>query len=403
MVRFVASILLLAAGVNSFGGPEPSAVVARLEAGRPVTIVCFGDSLTGVYYHTGGHRAWPDLLGAGLRELYPTAALTVINAGVSGNTTGQALARMQTDVIAHHPDLAIVMFSLNDMVRGKGPDEFRSNLKLIIGRARAAHIEVVLMTPNTILPGDPDRLPQRVGDYVQIMREVANAEGVALADAYRGFEAVRAADERSWQELMSQAIHPNLFGDVLFAESAISTLTARPFHFDGLPPLANNLGDFRARAKTKRVLRIVAMKPLDETLSAVLNSLYPDVEIRLIPWESSHLSLPDLAEHARALDRFKGNAPDLVVLAIPSTARAGDAAAYFREYSAVLNAVMDFGPGGWECLAVSPEVVSPGLDAGDRTNAAIARRVCLSKDILWVERAQRDVRPAADLLAEVLR
>jgi len=37
-----------------------------MEAGQPVRIVCFGDSITGVYYHTGGRRAWCDLLGVAL-------------------------------------------------------------------------------------------------------------------------------------------------------------------------------------------------------------------------------------------------------------------------------------------------------------------------------------------------
>ena len=54
-----------------------------------------------------------------------------------------------------------------------------------IGLKEFWQIEVVLMTPNTILPGDPDRAPPRVGDYAQIMREVArlNFEGKLQAVA----------------------------------------------------------------------------------------------------------------------------------------------------------------------------------------------------------------------------
>jgi len=33
-----------------------------LSDSEPLKIVCFGDSVTGVYYHTGGRRAWPELL-----------------------------------------------------------------------------------------------------------------------------------------------------------------------------------------------------------------------------------------------------------------------------------------------------------------------------------------------------
>src|SRR5688572_16733780 len=38
-------------------------IAALLEAGeRPVKIVCIGDSITGVYYHTGGRRAYPEMV-----------------------------------------------------------------------------------------------------------------------------------------------------------------------------------------------------------------------------------------------------------------------------------------------------------------------------------------------------
>lgn len=34
---------------------------------QPITIVCLGDSVTGVYYHTGGHRAYPEMLELALK------------------------------------------------------------------------------------------------------------------------------------------------------------------------------------------------------------------------------------------------------------------------------------------------------------------------------------------------
>lgn len=43
-----------------------------LSAGRqPVTIVCLGDSITGVYYHSGGVRAYPEMLEIALQRIYP--------------------------------------------------------------------------------------------------------------------------------------------------------------------------------------------------------------------------------------------------------------------------------------------------------------------------------------------
>ena len=41
---------------------------AKLAAHEPVTIVCLGDSVTGIYYHTGGRRAYPEMIAVGLKE-----------------------------------------------------------------------------------------------------------------------------------------------------------------------------------------------------------------------------------------------------------------------------------------------------------------------------------------------
>ena len=61
------------------------AIGRQLEGGEAVRIVCFGDSITGAYYHSGGTRAWPELLEIALKRLYPGSRVEVINAGVSGS------------------------------------------------------------------------------------------------------------------------------------------------------------------------------------------------------------------------------------------------------------------------------------------------------------------------------
>ena len=89
----------------------------KLRTSQPVKIVCLGDSVTGIYYHTGGRRAYPKMIALALKTAYPQAEVTVINAGISGNTTVDTLNRLQKDVLDHKPDLVTVKFGLNDMVR----------------------------------------------------------------------------------------------------------------------------------------------------------------------------------------------------------------------------------------------------------------------------------------------
>ena len=61
---------------------------------EPVRIVCIGDSITGVYYHSGGMRAYPEMLQIALQKLHPKAKVTVRNAGISGDTSKGGLVMM---------------------------------------------------------------------------------------------------------------------------------------------------------------------------------------------------------------------------------------------------------------------------------------------------------------------
>src|ERR1700722_8073416 len=120
-LRLLLPLLALVASPHAAPPPAPArpklAVVQLLEDGEPVRIVCFGDSVTGVYYHTGGRRAWCDLLGLALERIYLNAKIEMINAGVSGNTSAEGLQRMEADVLSHNPQLVVVMFGLNDVAR----------------------------------------------------------------------------------------------------------------------------------------------------------------------------------------------------------------------------------------------------------------------------------------------
>ena len=152
----VAALVLVAlwGNVTASEPLRPERTRALLEAGgEPVRIVAFGDSITGVYYHTGGRRAWCDMLGEALRKVYPKADVRMINAGISGHTSERGLGRMERDVCAHRPHLVVVMFGMNDCT-GNNLDRFRANMAAIVTRCREAGAEVVLCTPNNVYPNE---------------------------------------------------------------------------------------------------------------------------------------------------------------------------------------------------------------------------------------------------------
>ena len=112
-------------------------VVAHAETPR---VLVLGDSLVAGYGLPPG-QSLPDQLQ---RDLAASGiAVTVINAGVSGDTTAGGLARLDWS-LADNPDAVIIVLGGNDMLRGLPPEGTAANLDAIIGRLRALNIEVLL-------------------------------------------------------------------------------------------------------------------------------------------------------------------------------------------------------------------------------------------------------------------
>lgn len=106
-------------------------------------VLAFGDSLT-AGYGLAASKSFPAQLEKGLRAYWPTAS--VRNAGVSGDTTASALARLPRllSSLTSRPDLAIVELGANDLLRGIAPERTRANLDTILSDFSRCGIRVLL-------------------------------------------------------------------------------------------------------------------------------------------------------------------------------------------------------------------------------------------------------------------
>jgi len=378
-----------------------------LEAGQPVKIVCFGDSITGVYYHTGGRRAWCELLGVALNRIYPKARIEMINAGISGNNTAAALKRMEADVLSRNPQLVVMMFGMND-VAGLTPEAFQANLAEIVRHSRDRGAEVALMTPNSIYPDDPRRPPSRVAQYVEIVRQAGRELSVPVADCFRAYEEIRDIDRRAWMQLMSDTLHPNMRGHKLFAEEVAWTLSGRRVSLEDLPLLEPGLPRTISHLQGQRPVNVIAMKPYDTLIASALQQIAPGIQLRVTAWDVEQKSLASIEEKAKEIGwwRFRnGNeteAPDLVVVAVPTGAMAPSEEQFYRSYTWILNWSLSFGKPGWDCIAILPSVATPELAPAQRIAENRALEVIQGQDIPWLRRSTGDATPAAELLARWL-
>lgn len=108
---------------------------------EPVKILAFGDSLTAGYGLPEGDGFVPQLQQA-LEKM--GREVTVINGGLSGDTTAGGLSRLDW-MLAEKPDAVIVELGANDMLRGLSPDEARSNLDATLQRIKESGAKVLLV------------------------------------------------------------------------------------------------------------------------------------------------------------------------------------------------------------------------------------------------------------------
>jgi acyl-CoA thioesterase I len=115
-------------------------VFAVPASARTLKLVALGDSLTAGYGLPPG-KAFPDQLEAALKSKGWDVA--VVNAGVSGDTAEDGLARYDW-AVPPDADALIVELGANDMLRGLPPKETKETLAAILDRAKGAHLPTLL-------------------------------------------------------------------------------------------------------------------------------------------------------------------------------------------------------------------------------------------------------------------
>jgi lysophospholipase L1-like esterase len=153
---------------------------------RPV-IVCLGDSTTaGTPLFRSPVESPPE--GDGdersqfaywLRRSRPQ--WTVLNRGVNGERTDQIAARFDRDVLAHLPDVVVILAGVNDVYQGRAPRDITPVLDALYGRARDAGIAVVAATIVPFNTATPDQ-NARMRDVNAWIERRARELGLGLAD-----------------------------------------------------------------------------------------------------------------------------------------------------------------------------------------------------------------------------
>lgn len=122
------------------GAMVSPSVPAAAASSQPVTILAFGDSLT-AGYDLEASESFPVQLQMALAA--KGHKVSVVNAGVSGDTTSGGLARLDW-TLNPQPDAVILELGANDALRGLDPKVPRENLDRMLAALKAKGIPVLL-------------------------------------------------------------------------------------------------------------------------------------------------------------------------------------------------------------------------------------------------------------------
>lgn len=179
-------------------GAGPALAPANPDDKRPV-LVAFGDSLTAGYGADAG-QSYPDFMQKMLdEEHYPWR---VVNAGISGETTAEALERVGT-ILPLKPRIVVVELGGNDGLRGLPLSATEANLEQIVATLKKAGAQVALA--GMTLP--PNYGPDYIRHFENIYRMLAAKYKVTLISSL--FEGLITPDGRYFQR---DGIHPTAPG-----------------------------------------------------------------------------------------------------------------------------------------------------------------------------------------------
>ncbi|OHA00838.1 MAG: hypothetical protein A3C11_03105 [Candidatus Sungbacteria bacterium RIFCSPHIGHO2_02_FULL_49_12] len=157
-------------------------------------IIAFGDSLT----EGTGASAGNDYVSVLARRI----GQPIINAGVAGDTTELALARLQTDVLDRHPRIVILELGGNDGLQKRPIDGVFNRLALMIQKIHSTGSAVLLIGI------EPEFFVQEYNSRFQKLAEKEKASFVS--NILKGLV--------GHGELMSDSIHPNDKGNAIMAD-----------------------------------------------------------------------------------------------------------------------------------------------------------------------------------------
>jgi len=198
------------------------------------TLVALGESTVAGAGASTEERRWVNVVARLIGE-FQGAPVTLHNRGIGANAISprspgyltsakpSALERYQTDVIALRPDLFILAYGLNDMRAGMPPEDFREDMRRIIGDVQQACAPVTVltrvyhMTAYDLYPPYNRGSAEATAVYNLVIGQLAEECGCILADIWA------AQGQADWS-VHPDTVHANDLGHALIGHRVFEAI-----------------------------------------------------------------------------------------------------------------------------------------------------------------------------------
>lgn len=198
----------------------------KVQNGQKVAFM--GDSITQFGWDRPGgyvHIVADALESAGVK-------ISVVPAGISGNTSRNMLDRVERSVISQKPDWMTLSCGVNDVWHKDAShvdlEPYKTNITAIVDKAQAAGIKVMILTATVIQEKDnPDN--QNLAAYNDFLRQLAKERNLPLADLNAMcWKALKDTDTH----LTVDGVHMNPEGNMLMARGILEAFGMAPSQID---------------------------------------------------------------------------------------------------------------------------------------------------------------------------
>lgn len=191
---------------------SPIALADAIEPGHQTqTILVLGDSISAAY-GIQSEQGWVNLLQKWVDQ--EELAWQVVNASVSGETTGGGLARLPQLLSDHTPDIVLIELGGNDGLRGYPAKRVKGNLEQMVDLTAASGAQPVLLAMR--IP--PNYGPRYTRAFEEAFTVVAHSANVPLVPFFLESIALEAG------MMQDDGIHPTAAAQPLMLDSVVDHL-----------------------------------------------------------------------------------------------------------------------------------------------------------------------------------